>query len=127
MAKNPRIQRKIQEEIDGVLSAHGNKGFTYETIHELKYLECCIDEALRKYPIVPLLFRVCNEDYRVPDTNLIVPKGTEMMIPVLGIHRNPDIYDNPMEFRPERFLESPTGSTTTKGCYYLPFGDGKYF
>lgn len=47
------------------------------------------------------------------------------MIPVLGIHRNPDIYENPMEFRPERFLESSTGSTkTTKGCYYLPFGDG---
>lgn len=78
---------------------------------------------LGKYPIVPLLFRVCNEDFRLPDSNLVVPKGTEMMIPVLGIHRNPEIYDNPMEFRPERFLESSTGSTSaTKGCYYLPFG-----
>lgn len=74
---------------------------------------------------MPLLFRVCNEDFRVPDTNLIVPKGTEMMIPVLGIHRNPDIYDNPMEFRPERFLNSSNGATSeTKGCFYLPFGDG---
>ncbi|KAJ6641172.1 Cytochrome P450 6k1 [Pseudolycoriella hygida] len=125
LARNPQLQRKVQEEIDTVLAANGNKDFTYETIHELKYLECCIDEALRKYPIVPLLFRVCNEDYQVPDTNLIVPKGTEMMIPVLGIHRNPDIYDNPMEFRPERFLNSSTGTTTeTKGCFYLPFGDG---
>ncbi|KAJ6647652.1 Cytochrome P450 6d1 [Pseudolycoriella hygida] len=56
-----------------------------------------------------VLFRVCNEDYQVPDTNLIVPKGTEMMIPVLDIHRNPDIYHNAMEFRPERFLNSSTG------------------
>ncbi|XP_037043226.1 probable cytochrome P450 6d5 [Bradysia coprophila] len=125
LARNPRVQRKIQEEIDRVLAAHGNKGFTYEMVHELKYLECCIDEALRKYPIVPLLFRVANEDFRVPDTNLVVPKGTEMMIPVLGIQRNPDIYDNPLEYRPERFLDSSTGSTSeTKGCYYLPFGDG---
>ncbi|XP_037049484.1 cytochrome P450 6d3-like [Bradysia coprophila] len=125
LARNLRIQRKAQDEIDRVIAANDNKGFTYEMIHELKYLECCIDEALRKYPIVPLLFRVAAEDFRVPDTNLTVPKGTEMMIPVLGIHRNPDIYDNPLEFRPERFLTSSTGSTIeTKGCYYLPFGDG---
>lgn len=47
------------------------------------------------------------------------------MIPVLGIHRNPEIYDNPMEFRPERFVNSSNGATSeTKGCFYLPFGDG---
>lgn len=122
MARNQQIQRKVQEEIDNVLAAHDNQDFTYETIHELKYLECCIDEALRKYPIIPLLFRVCNEDFRVPDSNLVVPKGTDVMISVLGIHRNPDIYENPKEFRPERFIESSTGTTAAKGCYYLPFG-----
>jgi len=125
VARNQEIQRKVQEEIDKVLGEDDSQDFTYESIHKLKYLECCIDEALRKYPIVPLLFRVCNENFRVPDTNLIIPKDTEVMIPVLGIHRNPDIYEDPMVFRPERFLESSTGSTkTTKGCYYLPFGDG---
>ncbi|KAG4072640.1 hypothetical protein HA402_004729 [Bradysia odoriphaga] len=125
LARNHQIQQKVQEEIDTVLAEDDSTDFTYESIHKLKYLECCIDEALRKYPIIPLLFRVCNEDFRVPDTDLVVPKDTEVMIPILGIQRNPDIYDNPLEYRPERFLQSSTGSTTTtKGCYYLPFGDG---
>lgn len=44
-------------------------------------------------------------------------------IPVLGFHRDPEIYENPMDFNPDRFIDSPTGSTV-KGCYYLPFGDG---
>lgn len=45
------------------------------------------------------------------------------MISALGFHRDPEIYENPMEFIPERFIDSPTGSSA-KGCYYLPFGDG---
>ncbi|KAJ6623039.1 Cytochrome P450 6a2 [Pseudolycoriella hygida] len=125
LARNREIQQKVQEEIDNVLAEDDSQVFTYESLHKLKYLECCIDEALRKYPIIPLLFRVCNEEFRVPETNLVVPKGTEVLVPVLGIHRNPELYDNPMEFRPERFLNSSTGTTkVTKGCYYLPFGDG---
>lgn len=69
------------------------------------------------------MFRLCTEDYTIPDTEQIIPKGTGVMIPVLGFHRDPEIYENPMEFRPERFVDSSTGSTV-KGCYYLPFGDG---
>lgn len=47
------------------------------------------------------------------------------MIPVLGFHRDPEIYDNPMEFRPERFLNSAHGGNEdVKGLFYLPFGDG---
>lgn len=60
LAKNPRIQRKIQEEIDMVLAANGNKGFTYEMVHELKYLECCIDEALRYKQNSPCSIRQSN-------------------------------------------------------------------
>jgi cytochrome P450 family 6 len=121
LAKNPEIQRKVQKEIDGVLKSGK---FTYESLHELKYLECCIDETLRKYPIVPLLMRECTEDYKIPDSDLVIPKGMGLMIPVLGFHRDPEIFENPMAFKPERFLNSPNGEGKAKGLFYLPFGDG---
>lgn len=42
IARNPDIQRKIHEEIDRVLAEHDGK-LTYDSINDLKYLECCID------------------------------------------------------------------------------------
>jgi cytochrome P450 family 9 len=51
-------------------------------------------------------------------------KKSGIFIPVIGLHRDPQIYDNPMEFRPERFLDSPHGHGKVKGLFYLPFGDG---
>lgn len=41
------------------------------------------------------------------------------------MQRDPDIYDNPLEFKPKRFLDSPNGGGKLKsGIYYAPFGDG---
>jgi cytochrome P450 family 6 len=124
IARRPEIQRKIQDEIDRALKASGSDDFTYENLHEMKYLECCIDEALRLYPPVPFHLRTATKDYKIADSNLTIPKGTAVYIPVLGFQRDPEIYENPMEFRPERFLESPNGGGKSKGIFYSPFGDG---
>jgi cytochrome P450 family 6 len=124
LAKNPNIQRKAQEEVDRVLKASGSNDFTYDSLSEMKYLESCIDETLRKYPIVPVHFRVATKDYKIADSDLTIPKGTSVFIPVLGYHRDPDIYENPMEFQPDRFLNSSNGGGTSEGVFYTPFGDG---
>ncbi|CRL02226.1 CLUMA_CG015167, isoform A [Clunio marinus] len=109
LARHKEIQKKIQEEVDKVFKAAGPDGITYDMLSDLKYLECCIDEALRKYPIVPVHFRTATRDYKVADSDLVIPKDTAVMIPVLGFHRDPEIYDDPMQFIPERFLDSPHG------------------
>jgi cytochrome P450 family 6 len=124
LARRPEIQRKIQEEIAKALRASGSNDLTYDILNDLKYLECCIDETLRKYPIVPLHLRVASKDYKIAESDLTIPKGTSVFIPVLGHHRDPDIYENPMEFRPERFLTSSNGGGSSKGVFYTPFGDG---
>lgn len=124
LVKNPKIQEKVQQEIDKVFKAAGPDGITYEMMGELKYLECCIDEALRKYPIAPILIRECTKDYRVSHSDLFIPKGTSIFLPVLGLQRDPEIYENPMEFKPERFLKSSNGDGKSEGLFYLPFGDG---
>ena len=124
LCRNPKTQRKAQEEIDRVMKESNSKEITYDMLGEMKYLECCIDEALRKYPIVPMLNRECTKDHTFVGTKYKIEKGTTLYIPVQGLQRDPDIYENPMEFRPERFLNSPTGNGNSKGLFYLPFGDG---
>jgi cytochrome P450 family 6 len=122
LARNSEIQRKVQAEIDEVLD--GDESFSYESLSKLKYLECCIDETLRKYPIVPQLIRTATKDYTFDGYDQTIPKGTAICIPVLGIQRDPEIYDNPMDFIPERFLDSPHGGGKASGSFYMPFGDG---
>lgn len=124
IARNPEIQRKIQTEIDKVFGSTSLENVTYDLLGELKYLEACIDETLRKYPIVPVHFRKAIIDYKVSDSDLIIPKGSPLFIPVLGFHRDPEIYENPLKFKPERFLNSSHGNGTSVGIFYTPFGDG---
>ena len=124
LARNPEVLKKVQEELDKVFKKAGPDGLTYEMLGELKYLEACIDEALRKYSVVPFLLREAARDYKVADSNLIIPKGTNVMIPIFAMQRDPDIYENPMEFKPERFLNSSNGGGKAEGIFYAPFGDG---
>ena len=124
LARNPDAQRKVQEEIDSVFKSTQTDEITYEMLEKLTYLECCINETLRKYPVVPFLFRECLKDYKVPDHDIVIPKGTSVFISPLGFHRDPEIFEDPMKFKPERFLNSPTGGGNSKGIFYMPFGDG---
>ncbi|KAL7027387.1 hypothetical protein ACKWTF_005423 [Chironomus riparius] len=123
IAKNPSVQQKVQEEIDTLIQS--GEDISYDSISKLKYLECCIDETLRKYMPVPILVRECIRDYKIPNTDLVIPKGTNVQIPMYALHRDPEIYDNPLEFKPERFLNSSNGGGKLKnGIFYAPFGDG---
>lgn len=124
LCKNPHIQKKVHEELDNLWKSGDVNDLTYEVLGSMKYLDWCIDETLRKYPIVPILNRESARDHTFAGTNLKVEKGTPITIPALGIQRDPEIYDNPMEFRPERFENSSTGNPNVKGVCYMPFGDG---
>nr|AHJ10934.1 cytochrome P450 6FV2 [Chironomus kiiensis] len=124
LSRNPEKQKKVHEELDRVLKNVDINDITYEKLNELKYLECCIDEALRIYPILPALMRESTRDHKFSSSNLKIENKTPILIPVLGMQRDPEIYDNPMEFRPERFLNSPHGNGKVQGLFYVPFGDG---
>lgn len=79
-------------------------------------------ESLRMYPPVPFLNRQCTKDYTLPNSDIVLKKNTKVMISVLGIHRDPQHYPNPLVFNPERF--SSENKQTRPSGTYLPFGDG---
>ncbi|XP_077285883.1 putative cytochrome P450 6a14 isoform X3 [Arctopsyche grandis] len=121
LALNPDVQKTLTDEIDDILAKHDGK-ITYDSLGEMTYLTKVIEETLRKYPPLPVLFRICTKDYILPDTNIKIEKDTPVMIPVYGIQRDPDIYPNPNKFDPERF--TPENKAARHHFAYLPFGEG---
>ena len=78
-------------------------------------------ETLRKFPPVDNLLRLTANDYKIPDSNLTIEKDTIVIIPVFGIHNDPDIYPNPEMFDPERF--SDENKKKLHPMAHLPFGE----
>ena len=124
LSRHPEIQKKVQEEIDQAMENANSSEITYDILQELKYLEMCINETLRKYPVITNILRKCTKDHTFTGTKFFIKKGTTLFIPVEGLHRDPAIFENPLAFIPERFKDSPTGLGKSKGTFYLPFGDG---
>jgi cytochrome P450 family 6 len=74
------------------------------------------------YPSLPNLIRVCTKPYTIPGTNVLIDKGTPVIIPIYAIHRDPLYYSDPDIFDPERFTEY---NKEKRPAYtYLPFGEG---
>ena len=138
LARNPDIQKKLREEICQVLDKHDNK-LTYESLSEMKYLAQVLDgeychfwrkiakklfftETLRMYPPLPTLNRRCTKDYTLRDTNVVLEKGTRVLISALGLQMDPEFYPNPKKFDPDRFSEE--SKKMRHPFVYLPFGDG---
>ncbi|KAL0870367.1 hypothetical protein ABMA27_005377 [Loxostege sticticalis] len=121
LAHNPEVLKKVQKEIDTVLSKHENK-LSYDAVKEMTYLEWTFKEGMRMFPSLGYLSRKCTRVYTFPELNLSIDEGTMIAIPVQSLQKDPQYFDNPEEFRPERF-----DSQNNKGAnkfVYLPFGDG---
>ncbi|XP_060648862.1 probable cytochrome P450 6d5 [Drosophila nasuta] len=120
LAQNPDVLVKLREDINQALERH-NGQLTYDCIQDMKYLELCVMETTRKYPGLPLLNRICTKDYPLPDSKLVVKKGTPIIISLLGIHRDKEYFPQPLTYQPERFAEETRNYTPAA---YMPFGEG---
>lgn len=79
-------------------------------------------ESLRKYPPLPNLMRVLTRDYKVPNTEHILEKGTQIIIPAYGIQHDPEFYPEPEKFNPDRF--SHDENQKRNPLTFLAFGEG---
>ena len=99
-----KVQQKIFEEQLKIFSETG----TYDNVKrshiaEMKYLECCIKESLRLYPPVSFIGREAEAKTEID--GFVVDKGKTILVDIYHLHRNPDVWENPNEFIPERFSE----------------------
>ncbi|XP_076351933.1 cytochrome P450 3A11-like [Tachypleus tridentatus] len=113
------VQEKIREEINDVIGQDGV--LDYNTVNKLQYLDQVFSESLRLYPpIITFINRVSDEDYQLGDFK--IPKDTTIQVPVWYFHHDPEIWSEPYEFKPERFL--PENKKDIHPMAYQAFGSG---
>ncbi|XP_050439568.1 probable cytochrome P450 6a14 [Adelges cooleyi] len=121
LALNKTIQDRVRKEMLVAKTKH-NGETNSELLTDLSYLGMVIAETLRKYPPTLVLMRSCTSTYQVPGDNLIIEKGTRVLIPVYSIQMDLKYFTDPTTFNPERF--APENKSKLLGGTYIPFGDG---
>lgn len=121
LVKNPRKMKKAQEEVRRVV---GDKSkVSEEEISQMIYLKCILKETLRLHPPAPLLAaRESTENTNM--SGFHVPCKTSVLINAWAIHRDPEIWNNPEAYIPERFINNPT-DFIGRDYDYIPFGAGR--
>ncbi|XP_047118510.1 probable cytochrome P450 6a14 [Schistocerca piceifrons] len=122
LSRRPDIQKKLQEEVDDVMRKT-NGDVTYDDIMtKMPYIEEVVNETLRMYPPGAVLNREVVQDYKLPEYDCVLEKGTKVIIPVMGLHYDRKYFRNPEEFDPEHFSVEQKASRHPYS--YLPFGQG---
>lgn len=128
LLNRPEAFHKLREEINAVVGP--NRLVKESDVQNLPFLRAVIRETLRLHPSAPLIIRECAEDCMVNGS--LVKAKTRVLVNVYAIMRDPELWANPDEFMPERFLESSgekigEHQMEFKGqnFRYLPFGSGR--
>ncbi|RZC42864.1 cytochrome P450 6k1, partial [Asbolus verrucosus] len=119
LSLNKTIQERLRKEIQETFEQYGE--FTYEALNGMKYMDMVINESLRKYPLAPFLNRQANVDYTFDD-GFTIEKGISVIVPVSGLHYDPEYFPDPQKYDPERF--SDENKDNLKPYTYMPFGEG---
>ncbi|BAZ51063.1 cytochrome P450 [Nostoc sp. NIES-4103] len=110
----PEVREKLLQELNSIDIKNANP----TTIAQLPYLNAVCSETLRIYPVAFFsLPRILRDDMQFFGYDL--PKGTYLSVCIYLTHHRPDIYPEPNQFRPERFLERQFSPYE-----FLPFGGG---
>ncbi|VAW13416.1 hypothetical protein MNBD_ALPHA09-2117 [hydrothermal vent metagenome] len=118
IAHDQGVAERLHDEAVSVLGSR--KAAEYDDIRALKFTTAVIEEALRLYPGIPVLWRNSVDDDIVDGHQ--VRAGSNMIISPWLIHRHRLIWEKPNRFVPERFLEENKGPRAKFA--YIPFGGG---
>ncbi|EYU42911.1 hypothetical protein MIMGU_mgv1a023589mg [Erythranthe guttata] len=121
LIKNPRVQHTAHEELDRVIGTQ--RIITELDFPNLPYLQYIAKEAMRLHPATPLMLpHRSNSNVKINGYD--IPKGSNVHVNVWAIGRDPQVWKNALEFRPERFIEE---DVDMKGHDFrlLPFGAGR--
>ncbi|CAH0721659.1 unnamed protein product, partial [Brenthis ino] len=104
LAKYPEIQKKVLEEQMSIFGKDSYDQATIQQLNQMKYLEAVIKESIRKIPTIARIGRRLKNDMTFQDGR-VAPAGTTVIVFYDGVFRNPNIFEEPEKFKPERFVD----------------------
>ncbi len=116
LGKHSMIQEKVLNEVNNFSDKANNLMGLFE---EATFTKQCIDESMRLFPPAYFTDRMAIEDDTYGD--LSIKKDQEFLISFFEIHRDPQLWEDAEEFKPERFTKDKLKNYS--GIYY-PFGAG---
>ncbi|KAL7602799.1 hypothetical protein Lser_V15G19755 [Lactuca serriola] len=121
LIKHPPAMKKLQQE--ATIIAEGRSMILVEDLEKMQYLKVVVKESMRLHTPIPLIPRETTEDVKLMGYD--IPVGTQVLVNVWAIGRDPTVWEDSNKFRPERFLKD--NSTDYKSLHYdwLPFGVGR--
>jgi cytochrome P450 len=120
LAKFPDVQQRVYDDI--VKHAPDSSAqINLESVEEMTYFSAFLNEVLRLYPPVGYVIRSTSQQEEWK--GFTIPAKTRVLIPFHLLHRHPDHWSNPLEFRPERWLNKEENDARHRFCY-LPFSAG---
>ncbi|KAL3537122.1 hypothetical protein ACH5RR_000488 [Cinchona calisaya] len=120
LMRHPEIMAKAQAEARHVCK--GKKTIEEDDIQNLKYLKMVIQETLRLHPPSPLIPRSSRENHEV--NGCMIPEKSRVLVNFWAIGRDPEYWDEPEKFKPERFEHKSVDYLGTQS-EYIPFGTGR--
>ncbi|KAL5753665.1 hypothetical protein ACOSP7_021885 [Xanthoceras sorbifolium] len=121
LMRHPRVMKKLQEELENVV---GKEKMVEESdLENLEYLDMVIKESLRLHPVGPLLLpHESMEDCMI--NGFHIPKKSQIFINVYTLGRDPNAWNDPDKFFPERFIGSDI-DLRGRNFQLIPFGSGR--
>ncbi|XP_061395594.1 probable cytochrome P450 310a1 [Musca vetustissima] len=126
--KQPELMEKVRNEINAAKAINGinekqqpSHQLSYEQLKQMKLLDLCIQETTRKYPSVPTIERTCRKPYAIPNSKRTLNDGKSFVIPLLAIQRDGKYFQDPLAYKPQRFLHDSNGNPGEK---FTEFGLG---
>ena len=110
LAKNEDLQRRLQEQVDEVYEAADGRTPDYQAIQGFTFLDQLIQEALRLHTMISIQRVLTSPEYTIPGTNILMKKGSMVLINAAGIHSDPKYFPNPTQFNPDNFSKEAKAS-----------------
>jgi cytochrome P450 len=133
LSRHPQAQQRLADELQQCSSSSSSIDDNVDKKQQqqqrsMVYLDAVVKESMRLYPVAPFVVRQLGHDVTIPDGPLL-PAGAMACIWIYSLHRNPDHWEEPDKFRPERWLSDTTAAkstttTTTPSTIYIPFAAG---
>ncbi|XP_064648179.1 cholesterol 24-hydroxylase-like isoform X2 [Lineus longissimus] len=116
VGKRPEVLMRLVEEVDEVIGQ--KRHIIYDDLAKLEYMNLCLKEILRMYPVATATIRGTTEETVI--AGFKIPAETSIMVSFGNIHHKECYFKDPEEFKPERFMDESQREYFT----YMPFSAG---